>query len=101
MAVCPAETVAELVDVLTLKSVPFPDKLSVCGLFDALSTMVTAAVRLAATVGLKLTVILQLAPAARLAPQLSVLVKSPGLAPARTMLLMVSAPLPPLLKVAL
>ena len=66
-----------------------------------MSVIVTVAARLAATLGLNVTVIVQLAPAPRLAPQVSVCVKSPGFAPPRTTLLMVKAPLPPLLKVTL
>lgn len=72
---------------------PVPVKGTVCGLFGALSVMVTLPVRTPVAVGVKVTLIWQNLPAARLAPQGLALVaraKSPEMA----MLLMVSVPVP-------
>jgi hypothetical protein len=55
-----------------------------------LSLTESIAVRAAATVGVKVTLMVQFAPAATLVPQVLVCAKSPGLAPAIAILLMVS-----------
>jgi hypothetical protein len=83
------------------KSVAAPDSATDCGLPGALSVIVTAAIRLPAAVGLNVTLIEQLPPAATLAPQLSVLLKSPALAPPSTRLLILSAPFPLSVRVTL
>ena len=63
------------------KSVPLPDKETVCGLLDASSVTVILAVRLPAAVGLKVTLTVQFALAATLVPQVFVSEKSPPFAP--------------------
>ena len=59
-------------DRLTAGAKPVPVRAIVCGLFDALSVIVTAPVRVPETVGVKVTEILQLAFAASEAGQLLV-----------------------------
>ena len=81
-------------------AVPVPVRLTACGLLLALSVTVTFAVRTPVVVGLKLTVMVQLAPAAKLVPQDWLPVKSPALAPVRAMLVILSAVLPGLVRVA-
>ena len=63
--------------------------------------MTMLAARVPMTVGVNAAEIVQLAPAARLALQVVVFVKSAELVPPRTILLMLSAAVPELLKVAL
>ncbi len=54
---------------VTLKSVPAPERATVCGLPVALSVIVTIADRAPTAVGVKVTMIVQFAPAATLVPQ--------------------------------
>jgi hypothetical protein len=63
------------------KSVPLPDKETVCGLFDASSLTVRLAVRLPAPVGLNVTLTVQFALGATLVPQVFVSEKSPLFTP--------------------
>jgi hypothetical protein len=70
----------------TMGPVPVPVRLTVCGLFKALSEMVREPVRVPTAVGVKVTLIVQLEPAARLAAQVFVASKSEGSAPVTTML---------------
>jgi hypothetical protein len=74
---------------------PVPVKLTICGLVDALSVMVSVPVSKPVAVGEKVTLMVQELLAATLPPQLLV---APKLA-LGLMLVMVSAPLPVLLKV--
>ena len=61
---------------------------------------VSVAVRLPGAVGLNVTEIVQFAPAAKVVPQVvGVCPKSPGLAPVIAMLVIVSVPVPELVKV--
>ena len=57
---------------LTAAAVPVPERPSVWGLPEALSAILTEAVRLPVAVGVKVTPIVQLAPAATELPQLLV-----------------------------
>ena len=61
--------------------------------------MDTAAVRGPVAVGLNVTLIVQLLPAATELPQVFVWVKSPGLVPVTAMLVMLSVPVPVLVRV--
>ncbi len=78
-------TVAEVEEVVGVKSIPVPISATVCGLPGALSEMVMLPLRAPPAVGVNVTLIAQLAPAATLAPQLLVCAKSP-LAPMLAML---------------
>ena len=74
-AVCPAVIVADSEPPLATpneKLVPIPVKIITCGLPEALSVMVTEALRLPLDVGSKVTLIVQFAPAATLAPHVLV-----------------------------
>ena len=51
---------------------PLPEIFTLCGLFGALSVMLTAALRMPIAFGVKVTVIVQLPPATMLVPQLLV-----------------------------
>jgi hypothetical protein len=73
------------------KSCPAPVRLTVCGLFEALSVIESIAVRAPLAVGLKTTPMEQLAPAAKLLPQELVATKSTALL---VTLMMVSAVAP-------
>jgi hypothetical protein len=73
---------------------------TLCGLSDALSVMVTDAVRVPGLVGVKVTLIVQLAPAAKLAPQVLAWMKSPPLAPVMEMPVIVRVAVPLLVKVS-
>jgi len=64
------------------------------GLVEALSTMVTAAVRVPVAVGVNVTPIEQFDPAATLPPQVLVAPKSAAFVPETLMLLTLSAALP-------
>lgn len=75
--------------------VPVPERLTLCGLPEASSVMVSVPVSAPPSVGVKLTLIVQEALAATLLPQLLVWAKSPLMA----MLVMVSAAVPVLLSV--
>jgi hypothetical protein len=61
-----------------LKSVPVPERATVCGLPVALSVIVTIADRAPAAVGVKVTYTLQTEFGATAAPQLLVCAKSPA-----------------------
>ena len=78
---------------------PVPDRLTVCGLPEALSVMVTEAARLPVAVGAKVTLMLQLPPATTELPQLLDSLKSPLFAPVTAMLVMVKAAVPVLVRV--
>jgi hypothetical protein len=78
---------------------PVPARLTVCGLFAALSAIVRLAVRLPVAVGVKVTLIVQLAPVATLDPQLLACAKSPGFVPATAIEEIVRATLPLLVSV--
>ena len=80
---------------LALDAAPVPERATVCGLPVALSVTVIVPGRLPAAVGVKVTLMEQLAPAATEAPQ--VLVWAYGAL--ATMLVMVSAPVPELVRV--
>ena len=80
---------------LTLDATPVPVRVTVCGLPVALSVTVMVPGWLPVAVGVKVTVMVQLAPAATEVPQ--VLVWAYGALAA--MLVMVSAPVPPLVSV--
>ena len=81
MADCPAVTVREVGFEESEKSDPAPASAAVCGLLEALSVMVSVALRAPEAVGLNVTLRVQLSVAARLAPQLFVCPKSPLLPP--------------------
>jgi hypothetical protein len=53
------------------KSVPVPDRGTICGLLMALSTMTSVAVLVPTTAGVNVTVIVQLPPPATLPPHVS------------------------------
>jgi len=61
---------------------PLPTTGTFCGLPTALSTIAMVALRISSPVGVKVTVMVQLALVCMLAPHVFVCVKSPGLAPA-------------------
>lgn len=85
-----------------LGNVPVPERLMDCGLPEALSVMDTEAAREPAAVGLKVMLIEQFAAAAKVlgeSGQVVVSVKSPGFAPARPKVEMVSGPVPVLVRV--
>jgi hypothetical protein len=65
--------------------VPFPVKVTVCGLPVALSVIVTAAVSTIVKVGVKVTLIVQVPPGARV-PHVSVSAKSLAFVPVTAML---------------
>src|SRR5258708_5514271 len=74
-AICPAVTVADSEPPLAAsneKLVPMPVKTITCGLPEALSVMVTEALRLPLAVGSNVTLIVQFAAAVTLAPQVLV-----------------------------
>lgn len=79
--------------------IPEPIRLTVCGLPEALSAIVTEAVRPPMAVGAKVTVMLQLPPAGTEPPQLLDSLKSPAFGPVTVMLVMVKAAVPVLLMV--
>ncbi len=91
--------VSEVGETLTVGATPVPLRPTVCGLPAALSLMLSVALRVPVAVGVKVTLIEQLPPVATDVPQLLVWAKSPGLAPVREMPLILSAPLPVLLRV--
>ena len=72
-----------------------PETDAFCGLLDALSVIVTAAVLLPVAVGVNVTVIVHVPVVGKLAGQLLVCAKSAGFVPVMLMLLMLSVP-PPL-----
>ena len=87
---------------LTDGPVPVPDRFTDCWLpatLLLLSVILNEAVRLPEAVGLNVTLIVQLLLAASELPHVVVSAKSPGLAPAKAMLLMVRAAFPVLLSV--
>jgi len=82
-------------DRVTAGAAPVPVKLMVCGLPDALSTMLTEPVREPVAVGLNVTLMVQLAPARTAPPQVVVCAKSP----LAEMLVILSDALPELVSV--
>ena len=99
VADCPAETATEVeppggTEMTT--SVPFPDRVTACGLSGALSEMVMAPARGPIAVGVKVTEIVQVAFGAKLVPQVSVSAKSP----LALMLVNISIALPVLVSVS-
>ena len=72
-----AAKVSVLVDTAITGAVPVPVSETVCGLFEALSVMVSAPVREPLAVGVNVTLTVQLELAPTLAPQLLVCAKSP------------------------
>src|SRR5213593_2962406 len=84
---------------VTLEAVPVPVRVTLCGLPTALSVIATLALRLPVAVGLNATVIVHVAFAARVAGQSFACVKSPGFAPVRPTLVMVSEAVPVFLSV--
>lgn len=72
-------------------AMPVPESEIVCGLFAALSTRETAAVRAPRAVGVKVTLMWHVSAAASELPQSWPKLKSPLLAPAREMLVMANA----------
>jgi len=81
-------------ETLTADAVPVPERVTVWGLFEALSVTVTVAARDPVADGLKTTLIAQFAPAATDDPQLLVWVKSLALAPEITIPVRFNAALP-------
>jgi hypothetical protein len=80
-------------------AVPVPIKLTVCGLFVAVSETVNVAVRLPGAVGLNFTLIVQVPFNATEPPHVLVSVKSAGSAPVTEMLMMVKLAFPVLVRV--
>ena len=60
-----------------LGQIPFPERLTVCGLAAGSSDMLSVPVLVPAVPGLKVTEIVQFVPASRLVPQVLVSAKSP------------------------
>jgi hypothetical protein len=83
---------------ITAGNTPAPVSGSDCGLPGALSAMLTAAVFVPVIEGVKVTLMLQLPPAGTDVPQVFVSVKLPRLVPVTLMDVMVSVPLPVLVK---
>lgn len=70
---------------------PVPDNVAVSGLLEAFVRKIRVADRAPKTVGMKVTLTAQLLPAVRLAPQVfAEMVKSPGFAPPRVMLVIMT-----------
>ena len=93
----PRETVPKATDGgarVTPGAAPVPVKVADWGLPEALSVMVTEALRAPLAVGVNVTLMEQLAPAATLAPQVLVCAKSPLLVPVMAMLVMLIAIVP-------
>jgi hypothetical protein len=89
-----------LIVTLPLVPVPVPESAIVCGLPVAVSVKFSVAVRLPAAVGPNETLTVQAADAARLVPQVLLsMMKSPGSAPEKAMLLIVTALVPPFVSV--
>ena len=82
-------------------ALPVPVRLTVCGLPVSESAMLTEAVRIKGAVGANLTEIVQFAPWASELLQVFVSEKSPALAPARLMPVMVKLALPVFVRVTL
>ncbi len=61
-----------LLDNVTAGAIPVPLRLTLCGLFGALSVIDSVPVRVPVTVGVKVTLIVQLAPAATEVPHVFV-----------------------------
>ncbi len=64
--------VSVLLDNVTAGAIPVPLRLTLCGLFGALSVIDTVPVRVPVAVGVKVTLMVQLAPATTEAPQVFV-----------------------------
>jgi len=75
---------------VTAGAVPVPDRLAVCGLFEALSVTVSVALRAPVAAGVKVTLMVQLELAASELPQLFVCAKSALLVPVKAILEIVS-----------
>ena len=86
-------------DRLAATAVPWPVRLTLCGLPVALSVMASEAARPLAAEGVKETLMVQLAPAATEPPQLLDCAKSPAFVPETAMPLTVNAALPELVRV--
>jgi hypothetical protein len=84
---------------VTVGGTPTPVRLTVCGLFAALSVRTSDAVRVPPVVGAKVTLIVQVAEAATVPRQLVVCEKSLGFAPPTGTLVTVSGPGPLLVSV--
>lgn len=80
---------------------PVPARLTVCGLPEAESLMLSPAVRAPGDVGVKVRLMVQLAAAARELPQLLDCAKSPGLAPVSETPAMLTLPVPVLFTVTI
>ncbi len=100
LPVCPAVTLADAFVAETEKSAPTPNRNILCGLPNALSLMVTAAVLLFPAVGVKATLIAQLAWTSSELPHVFDWVKSAPLVPVTMIPVMLSGVLPLLLSVA-
>lgn len=72
--------VSDVAEIVT-GALPVPVRLTVCGLFRALSVKVSVPVAAPTAVGEKVTPATQLAPAAMLAPQVLLAIAKPALAP--------------------
>ena len=83
------------------KTAIVPVRATVCGLPGALSVMLTAALRVPATVGVNVTLTWQLSLGARVGPQVLVSAKSLALAPTIPMLDSVSVAIPVFVSVAI
>ena len=83
----------------TIGVVPVPFKLIVCGLPEASSPMLIAAVRVPVALGVNVTLIVQVPPAVTVAPHVVVWAKSLAFAPPRAMLLMFNVAVPLLVSV--
>ena len=75
-----AEVELPLAGPIATGTIPVPERLTLCGLFTALSAMVRVPVRGPVVVGVSITEIWQLPFTARVAPQVFVSVKSPDVA---------------------
>ena len=78
---------------------PVPVRLTVCGLLEALSEMLTDALLAPVLVGVKVTLIEQFAVAARVLPQVFVSAKSPAFVPVTPIVTSVREALPVLVSV--
>ena len=86
-------------DKVAAGAVPVPVSDTLCGLPAALSATLTEALREPVAWGVNVTLMVQFAPVATLVPHVFVWLKSPLLAPATVILLIVSDALPVLVSV--
>jgi hypothetical protein len=91
-----AEGFLKEINFVAVSSKPTPVSGSNCGLSDALSVMLTAALRLPVADGVKVTLMLQLPPTETDVTQLLISAKSPLLAPVILRAVMVNVALPTL-----